>query len=107
MRYRDGQGVATNYAEAVKWFRQAAEQNFSPAQYNLGVCYTLARGVEKDVVEAAKWLRKAAEQNYGQAQFVLAIRYANGLCVPKDDTEAYKGGRGQGSSFAYLLGQDL
>ena len=53
----------TNYVEAVKWYRKAAEQNYAPAQYNLGVCYANGQGVAKDEVEAVKWYRKAAEQN--------------------------------------------
>jgi uncharacterized protein len=28
-------GVATNYVEAVKWFRKAAEQNYAKAQNKL------------------------------------------------------------------------
>ncbi len=59
-----GQGVATNYVEAVKWFRKAAEQNYAQAQCNLGVCYAMGQGVAKDEAEAVKWYRKAAEQNY-------------------------------------------
>ena len=29
-------GVATDYVEAVKWYRRAAEQDHAKAQYNLG-----------------------------------------------------------------------
>jgi TPR repeat protein len=44
-RYYDGQGVAKDEAEVVKWFRKAAEQNLAAAQHNLGVCYQNGRGV--------------------------------------------------------------
>ena len=37
--YRDGKGVAKDDAEAAKWVRKAAEQNFAQAQYELGVYY--------------------------------------------------------------------
>ena len=37
--YANGVGVAKDEAEAVKWYRKAAEQNHAQAQYNLGVCY--------------------------------------------------------------------
>jgi TPR repeat protein len=30
--YYKGDGVATNYVEAVKWYRKAAEQNYGKAQ---------------------------------------------------------------------------
>jgi len=49
-------GLATNYAEAVKWFRKAAEQNFAEAQCNLGRCYARGNGLAKDEVEGNKWL---------------------------------------------------
>src|SRR6266516_3116106 len=54
LRYLDGEGVAKNQVEAVKWFRKAAEQNFAKAQVNLGVCYEKGEGVAKDEVEAVK-----------------------------------------------------
>src|SRR5437868_9531592 len=50
--YDNGQGVAKDYAEAVKWYRKAAEQNLAEAQSNLGVCYYYGQGVRKDYVEA-------------------------------------------------------
>ena len=61
--YDKGPGVAKDHAEAAKWYRKAAEQNFAAAQYNLGICYAKGEGVAKDQVEAVKWYRKAAEQN--------------------------------------------
>src|SRR5438093_7332738 len=52
--------VAKDEAEAVKWYRKAAEQNVADAQYNLGVCYDSGEGVAKDEVEAYKWWLLAA-----------------------------------------------
>jgi len=43
--YYFGQGVAQNYAEAVKWYRFAADQGGAKAQYNLGVMYENGQGV--------------------------------------------------------------
>lgn len=83
-------GVATNQAEAVKWYRKAAEQNFAEAQCNLGGSYGLGRGVAQDYVEAVKWSRKAAEQNYAPAQYDLGCCYARGYGVAKDAVEAVK-----------------
>jgi hypothetical protein len=78
-------GVAKDYAEAVKWFRKAAEQNYSAAQENLGQCYSVGEGVSKDYLEAIKWWRKAAEQNYAPAQYDLGVGYEGGSGVPNDD----------------------
>jgi TPR repeat protein len=62
----------------VKWYRKAAEQNYAPAQFNLGYCYANGQGVGKNKVEAVKWYRKAAEQNYTPAQSNLGWCYDNG-----------------------------
>ena len=64
-----------NYAEAVKWYRKAAEQGHATAQNNLGVCYDRGQGVEKNYTEAAKWYRKAAERGNASAQFHLGQCY--------------------------------
>src|SRR5213082_2323998 len=51
-RYDEGEGVAKDPVEAVKWVRKAAEQKLAMAQYNLGLCYYKGEGVAKDRVEA-------------------------------------------------------
>ena len=83
-------GVTNNAIESVKWYQKAANQNYTQAQFWLGVCYAAGFGVEKDDTEAAKWYRKSAEQNYAQAQFWLGDFYASGRGVEKDYWEAMK-----------------
>jgi TPR repeat protein len=83
-------GVAKDEAEAVKWYRKAADQNIPAARYNLGVCYALGHGVARDDVEAVKWYRRAAEQNYPKAQYNLGLCYDHGEGVAKDEAEAVK-----------------
>src|SRR6266571_957049 len=83
-------GVAKDKAEAVKWFRKAAEQNVADAQFSLGVCYANGQGVTKDDAEAVKWFRKAAEQNDARAQAALGVRYATGQGVAENKGEAVK-----------------
>lgn len=87
--YAEGNGVAKDYTEAVKWFRKAAEQGYDRAQYNLGVLYDRGDGVAKDHNVAAKWYRKAAEQGLAEAQYDLGVCYAIGEGVAKDDVIAY------------------
>jgi hypothetical protein len=89
-QYFGGRGVPQDYAEAVGWFRKAAEQNYAQAQYALGICYDSGDGVTKDEFEAANWYRKAAEQNDAEGQFSLGVCYANGRGVEKDYAEAVK-----------------
>jgi TPR repeat protein len=65
--------VAQDQAEAVKWYRKAAEQNLAEAQYNLGVCFYEGEGVAKDQVEAVKWLVLAAAQGLDQAKKNMTV----------------------------------
>ena len=76
--YDEGRGVTQDYAEAAKWYRKAAEQGDTDAQYNLGVMYDNGRGVTQDYAEAAKWYRKGAEQGYADAQYNLGMMYETG-----------------------------
>jgi Caspase domain/Sel1 repeat len=89
-RYANGEGVAKNLLEAVKWFRMAANQGLAAAQYNLGNSYNKGEGVVKDQVEAIKWYREAAAQGHAYALYNLGICYANGKGVEKDMVEAVK-----------------
>ena len=79
-----------NYAEAVKWWRKAAEQGNLYGQYNLGVCYKEGQGVSQDYAEALKWYRKAAEQGHGKAQYQVGYAYATGQEVSQDYAEAVR-----------------
>ena len=58
--YRFGDGVPVDYAEAVKWFRKAADQGHAMAQNNLGAMYRFGYGVQKDYAEAYAWYNLAA-----------------------------------------------
>ena len=87
--YRQGRGVTQDYAQAVEWYRKAAEQGYAKAQYNLGFMYSKGRGVAQDDAQALAWTRKAAAQGLAMAQFNLGIRYDQGRGVPKDDVQAY------------------
>ena len=86
--YYNGEGVAQDYAEAVKWWRKAAEQGYADAQYNLGLSYYTGLGVAQDYAEAVKWWRKAAEQGVAYAQNNLGTCYYNGEGVAQDYAEA-------------------
>ena len=53
--YHYGYGVPQDYAEAVKWFRLAAEQGYTDAQFFLGLVYQDGKGVLQDNVMAHMW----------------------------------------------------
>ncbi len=75
--YDYGEGVPQDYAEAVSWYRKAAEQGYAHAQNNLGVMYETVRVSLKTYAEAVSWYRKAAEQGNADAQTNL------GSCTKK------------------------
>ena len=76
-------------AEAVAWYRRAAEQGDARAQYNLGGMYREGRGVPQDAAGAVAWYRRAAEQGHARAQYNLGGMYAAGRGVPPDAVEAH------------------
>jgi len=110
-KYDDGQGVPQDFAEAVKWYRMAADQGYAGAQVMLGflgVMYEKGQGVPQDDAEAVKRGRKAAEQGDAGAQNNLGVMYFQGQGVPQDYAKAvkwYRKAAAQGSSYAqYNLG---
>ena len=48
--------------DLLNWLRNAAEQGYAPAQFDLGVAYASGRGVPQDYVEAHKWTNLSASR---------------------------------------------
>ena len=65
--YAKGEGVPEDDAEAMKWFRKAAEQGDATGQYNLGVMYANGEGVPEDYVLAYAWWNLAAARGHKKA----------------------------------------
>lgn len=84
-----GQGVPTNYLQAVKWFLLAAKQGHATAQYNLGNMFDTGRGVRQNYVSAVEWYRLAAEQGLAEAQNSLGTMYGTGQGVLPDYMQAH------------------
>ena len=66
--YANGRGLPQDDAEAVKWYRKAAEQGHALAQSNLGVMYRDGLGVPQDDALAHMWFDLAAAQGAERAQ---------------------------------------
>ena len=93
--YANGQGLGRDDAEALRWYRKAAEQGNAYAQMDLGSMYLDGRGVGQDPAEADRWFKRAldwlqdaAERGEAIAQWRLAVMYANALGVEWDDGKA-------------------
>jgi TPR repeat protein len=83
-QYGNGLSVMQNDAEALKWYRKAAELGSEEGMYNLAGVYENGYGVKQDYQEAVKWYRKAAEREHAGAHYALARLYEQGQGVPKD-----------------------
>lgn len=81
---------ACHATEAAKWYRLAAEQGRSNAQFNLGRMHATGEGVPLNMAEAAKWWRAAADQGHAAVQYNLGLAYSRGQGVPADQGKAVR-----------------
>lgn len=79
-----------DYAEAMRWYRQAADQGSAYAQHTMGMFYRFGDGVAQDDAETMRWYRKAADQGFAEAQDSIGNLYSNGHGVTKDRAEAMR-----------------
>lgn len=77
-----------DYKNAVVWFKKAAEQNHTGAQYNLGVMYSLGQGVIRHYKEAVQWYTKAARGGDTEAKYKLGYMYSYGYGIGKNFKKA-------------------
>lgn len=82
-----------NYAEALEWFYKASDQDYAPAQYQVGRMYANGQGLRPDKIAAIKWYKKAAEGGDRWAQRHLGEIYLSILAeqfgAKRDYREAY------------------
>jgi len=115
IRYRSSDSKEKQ-AEAISWFRRAADDGDVRSEYMLGSIYDnasrSANGEENldalDATEAVRWYRRAAEQGHAGAQTALGCLYTEGIGVSRDDTEAIRwfqrAAEQQDADGEYLLG---
>jgi TPR repeat protein len=92
-----------DFAEAVTWYRKAAQQGNIDGMRGLGSSYRDGKGVEEDFTEAMKWYREASDKGDGDADSNIGGLYHNGRGVPKNDATAvswFRKGAGKGSDYA-------
>jgi hypothetical protein len=92
--YEQGWLGATNFPEALKWFKRAAEKGNPDAQTSLGQMYAAGEGVTENYALAAKWYRRAAEHvpdldGAGQGRNNLGLLYMYGDGVPQSYVHAF------------------
>jgi len=82
-------GLPKDDAQAVSWYRKAAEAGDAAGMVSLAQAYGFGRGLARDDVQAVMWFRKAADAGDAVAMGFLGYAYANGAGgLAKDDAEA-------------------
>jgi TPR repeat protein len=71
--YDKGQGGLQDYNKAVEWYKKAAKQHDSKAQYLLGVKYVNGHGVAVDEKLAYAWFAIAFNNGYEKAAAPLKV----------------------------------
>ncbi|HLV85418.1 MAG TPA: tetratricopeptide repeat protein [Candidatus Sulfotelmatobacter sp.] len=82
--YMEGNGVAKDTAQGLKWLRKSADQGYVGAEATLGYMYQNGIATEKDVQQAAAWYRKAARQQNAKAQAHLSEMLSQGLISTRE-----------------------
>lgn len=80
--YEYGITLEKDYSEAFKWYKFAADQNHSDAQYRIGKFYFHGYGVDKDEEEAYSWLKLSANLNNSNSFLYLSFYYSFKENVP-------------------------
>ncbi len=96
-QYKIGNGYLyrqdPDYAEAMRWFQKSADQQYAPAQYQLGRMHANGQSVGVNQKIATDWYLKSAEGGYKWAQIHLGEIYLHFLAeqfgVQRNFEEAY------------------
>lgn len=88
--YEGGEGVPTNQAEALKWFRGAADQGFAYSQFRLGIAAETGKGVAVNHADATHWFTLAGAQGHMLSQHNAGLAYEKGKGVPANPAEAFR-----------------
>ncbi|WP_439631409.1 peptidoglycan-binding protein [Shinella sp.] len=84
-RYTEGRGVATDLAEAARWYELAVARGFAPAEYRLANLYEKGQGVERDLARARELYEIAANKGNASAMHNLAVLLATGMGTAQPD----------------------
>ncbi|PSN34216.1 hypothetical protein C0J52_13131 [Blattella germanica] len=75
--------------EALDHFQKAAELDYAPAVFNLGLCNEMGIGTTKDLRRAAKYYELASEKGHATAMYNLGVFHIRGWGgVPVDGNKA-------------------
>ncbi len=84
--YDEGKGVPQNTAEAIKWYRLAADLGSGRAMASLGLKYQYGDGVPKDFLIAHMWFDLAAVGSTSEDEPINSIVQVQRELVSKQMT---------------------
>jgi len=84
LMYQDGDGVAKNLDEAVKWYTKSAELGYKEAQYTLGALVFQRQIQTISYPQAVTYYEQAAKQGHVKSQLNLGMLYFRGDVTPQD-----------------------
>lgn len=100
-----GDGVPTDYAEALRWYRVAAERGDKASQFQIGLMYQIGQGVTANQEEAHRWFtmnRRHHLHHEHEPQMVAWRQQALALIEERDRREQVAAAR---NSSAQVLAE--
>lgn len=104
--HQNADGVPYDAAEALRWYRQAAERGDKVSQVQLGLMYQNGEGVPADQAKAHEWFtqnRREHMHHHHSAQFQQWQQQARALIEERDRREAVEVARRDGDRIVAEL----
>ena len=86
--YRDGKGLKTDHAAAMKFLFEAAKLGYGTAQYDLAMEFEKGNILERNDSLAHHWYETAAANEEPRALYEMAHRYREGKNVAIDNVKS-------------------
>jgi TPR repeat protein len=90
IRYLTGTGVDADTVKAAFWIKKAADQNVTPARFNMAILYYHGWGIPWNPFESHRYFLSAAELDMPEAQFAVAVSLVENLIMPEDWPEGFR-----------------
>jgi uncharacterized protein len=89
--YLRGEGVAKDYAQALRWFQKAAAQGHTGSRIKLGYMYAEGLGTPRDAEAAYTWITSASLAGDPRGQYLVSSLEAR--LTPRQIAEAQEKAR--------------
>jgi TPR repeat protein len=90
IRYLTGIGVDADTVRAAFWIKKAADQNVTPARFNMAILCYHGWGIPWNPFESHRYFLSAAELDMPEAQYAVAVSFVENLIMPEDWAEGHR-----------------